>query len=208
VREIAPKHESVRPDNESRYNEIRHILGRPPDLARLSRSETVQEQIAAQKVLEDSGYGHVFKEHRVTTDELRQRAADGTCARDNEKRYRPKDATGFRSDEAAVAAVAVGWSQPETIRQRTEAERQYNAARARGVPQHKLMTMLDQDMAIRHSFPIERALGTDWRTQVEGYTKASEGQQDSDFGDGTKIKIVWKMSPEGNWYVETCYPKP
>ena len=208
MREMAPKHEFVRPNNESRYNEILHILGHPPDLARLSRSETVQEQIAEQKALEDSGYGHVFKEHRVDTTELRKRAADGTCARDGERRYIPEDATGFRSDEAAIAAIAVGWSQRETIRRRMEAERRYNAARAGGVPQEKLTTMLDQEMAIRSFYPIERALGADWRTQVEGYTKASAGQHDSSFSESTRIKIVWKMTLEGKWYVETCYPRP
>jgi hypothetical protein len=207
VREIAPTHEFVRTENESRYNEIRHILGRPPDLARLRGSETVKDQIAEQKALESAGHGHVFSEHRVDTDKLRQRATDGKCARDGELRYIPRDSTGFRSDEAPIAAIAVAWSHPETIRQRTDAERRYNTARAGGAPQHELEKIAERT-SITHFGPIERALGPDWRTQVEGYTKASAGQEDSYFGKNAEIKTIWRMTPEGNWYVETCYPRP
>lgn len=191
----------------SRYREIGFRFGREPDVARLQESEAFREQIAEQKSFESAGNGHVFKEHRATTEELRQRAADGACARDGVQRHIPVSATGFRSDEAAIAAIAAAWNDNDSRNERIDLERQYRTARARGASPQELMDIAD-DAYVSHSGTAEDALGPDWRMHVEGYTRASAGRQASNFGDDTRIVTVFSMAEDGRWYAVTCFPKP
>ena len=207
VNEIPEPREFVRPHTEQRYAEIRQLIGHPPDVARLEGSKTVHDQIAEQKALETRGLGHPLAEHRATTEQLRQRAADGTCARDGMKRSEPINATGFRSDEAVIAALTASWNDRDTVVKRINFERQYRDACARGESEYELGAIA-KAAKISSSVRTERALGSEWRTHVEGYTHASGGKEACVFSSNSEIKTIWRMTPDGRWYVITCYPQP
>jgi hypothetical protein len=212
IREIPRQHEFIRSDQEGHYAAIREQLGRPPDLERLRRGDAAtQREIAEQKANEQAGLGHAFAEHRVEKEQLQRRALDGTKARCPEAGPNPdqvpEHATGFKCDEAIVAAAAVGWASPETTRQRLLAERRLNRRRAAGMSDQEL-ARLTSKTAIVHFGPAERALGSNWRSYVEGYSRQSGGRDESYFGPDTRVQTVWRMSPEGKWYVETCFPRP
>jgi hypothetical protein len=211
IREIPPEHEFIHPATEQRYNEIWQIMRYKPNIEKLRTNESVRQQIEEQRALENAvpAYGHVFKEHRVDERKLRARAFDGTRARDGAKRYRPAHATGFLADEASISAISVGWADKDTIKQRMRLERAYADTSRHGASPGEMEALaLADTTAIIHVGPIERALGPDWRAYVEGYTGASRGRDATEFPPDTEVRTIWKMTKDGIWYAETCYPRP
>jgi hypothetical protein len=198
-------HEFVRARTETRYAEVRAMLGVVPEVARLRDSTQVREFIDEQRKVEAETTAHALKEHRVSADLLGRRAATGERARGGMDAKILANATGFRSDEALVAAAAVAWDHSATVWQRGEAERRYNTARDVGASRAKLEQIADE-FYLTHWGRAERALGPDWQQHVEGYSGRSGSLVATEFGPDPEIKTCWKMNAKGIWYLDSCFP--
>lgn len=181
------------------------MLGRDPNPERLHGSKQVDDWTAELRSTEAETSAHARKEHLAPETLMRQRAATGERARGGLDDRPVRNATGFNSDEAMLATVAVAWDHPESVWQRAEFERRYRSARAGGAPRATLEGVAARAY-ITHIGPVEKALGSNWRQHVRGYTRVPGGTEPTQFGPETVVKTTWKMNPKGQWRLDSCFP--
>lgn len=87
---------------------------------------------------------------------------------DDVKKRPPENATGFRFDEALVAAMVLGWEDPAAKRKRAAVEAEYLAALTAGASEGELQRIAKFAKVVGR-VPAEQALGPAWRRHVQGY---------------------------------------
>jgi hypothetical protein len=92
-------------------------------------------------------------------------------------------ATAFRSAEALVMAEARAWRDRPREPNRVVTER------------------------TNHTLPAKEALGAGWRDHLHGRSRSCSERIDTRFPDDTEIFVLWRRATNGEWQVQTCYPK-
>jgi hypothetical protein len=128
---------------------------------------------------------HAFKEHVDVDDQyLADRAGKFSA---NPKA--PKDATRWRSADAAVVAY-------DGLRRSDDYEQQRADKEAIGLERFEVRR------------PLSEVVGRDWRADVSGRTAASRGAQASQWNDNSVAVGRWQRGTDGRWHPITCYPQP
>jgi hypothetical protein len=139
-------------------------------------------------------FGHTVVEHvDVGDDQLARRAATGVNARGQPGR--PTDASRWTSDAAAMRAAERLWCSAEARQRKERAEEQVRSG-----------TLLRQDAVVAVRRPLPEVLGPTWRGGVYGRSRASNGQEAIRFTARSSARAVWRMRPDGRWYLYTCFP--
>jgi hypothetical protein len=167
-----------------------------PERSRLEDERLRQRaELQRQREKREKDSGHTFAEHvDASNADLRRRAATGVNAR-GQQEERPVDASRWRTDEACMRSAETLWRTPEARTRKAQAEADVrNGART------------TEDVVVSARRPLPEVLGSDWRNEVIGYSRASGGQEQIRFTAQSQARAVWRMRPDGRWYLYTCYP--
>ena len=169
----------------------------PPQLDRVRDAAEIRQRTAASRLRELTRptWGHAFREHvDASEEELRRRAATGINARGYLDNSIPEHATRWQSDAACVIA----------------ADRLWNTKRARGTAtgidaKIRERKPTEQGFAVRA--PLSQVLGPNWRDDVYGRSRESQGRQLSQWRTDSQAVAIFRKQADGRWHLYTCYPE-
>ena len=170
--------------------------GQPLDRVRDAAEIKRRAELSRQKEKEHPRWGHSFREHvDVTRQELQRRAEKGINARGQREDAIPEDATRWQSDAPSVITADRLWRTPEAQRVRNEIDARLRA----GLPARQSFTVRAQ---------LSQVLGPNWRDEVYGRSRVSQGLQASQWrADSQAVAVFRKQTSDGRWYLHTCYPQ-
>lgn len=173
--------------------EQRRSLDRVADAAEISR----RAEMSRQKERADARLGHAFTEHVDASDQqLRRRAEKGINARGHDEGFSPQNATRWQSDAACVVTADRLWRTPQAQQRRGDIEAKLRA----GQPAQPSFTV---------RAPLSQVLGPQWRDDVYGRSRASQGRQPTQWSNDSHAVAVYRWNhANGRWYLHTCYPEP